>query len=304
MNVADTGMPTMPPLAERFAARGIDWIVPQWPVPSCVQAFVTTRNGGVSHGPRASLNLGDASGRGATPEETAAIAENRRRVAAFLPAAPHWLEQVHGADVRIVHARDASDEPRPHRVEQMDGGSVGSVHAPDADDALPPRADAAVTRDADVVLAVRVADCMPVLLCDRRGSVIAAAHAGWRGLAAGVLENAVAAMGCDATDVIAWLGPAIGPEAFEVGADVRDAFVRDDGHAAAAFVDRAPGKWLADLEALARRQLERVGVRSIHGGGMCTYSDAGRFFSFRRDRTSGRMAAFVWRDESRPARRG
>ena len=264
-------------LARRVAAAGYDWIVPRWPAAANVHAFATTRNGGVGRGAHASLDLGGASIASSTPAEASAIAENRRRVQAFLPAPPVWLSQVHGAGVVTI-------------------GPAPPAH--------PPRADAAVTRHASVVLAVRVADCMPVLLCDRRGSVIAAAHAGWRGLAAGVLENAVAAMGCDATDVIAWLGPAIGPEAFEVGADVRDAFVRDDGHAAAAFVDRAPGKWLADLEALARRQLERVGVRSIHGGGMCTYSDAGRFFSFRRDRTSGRMAAFVWRDESRPARRG
>ena len=300
MNVADTGMPTMQPLAVRFAARGIDWIVPQWPVPSCVQAFVTTRNGGVSHGPRASLNLGDASGRGATPEETAAIAENRRRVAAFLPAAPHWLEQVHGADVRIVHARDASDEPRPHRVEQMDGGSVGSVHAPDADDALPPRADAAVTRDADVVLAVRVADCMPVLLAAVDGSVVGVAHAGWRGLAAGVVERTVEAMDIAPSRLVAWLGPAIGKDAFEVGPDVFQAFTQDDEPARAAFAPLPSGKWLADLEALARIRLSRAGVTSVHGGGHCTVSDRARFYSYRRDRVTGRMGALIWRAGPRP----
>ena len=275
MKIADTGVPTMPPLAERFATRGVDWIVPRWPVPSSVQAFVTTRNGGVSHGPRASLDLGNASGRGATPEATAAIAENRRRVAAFLPAAPRWLEQVHGAYVRIVHASDA-------------------------DDALPPRADAAVTRDADVVLAVRVADCLPVLLAAVDGSVVGVAHAGWRGLAAGVVERTIEAMEIAPSRIVAWLGPAIGKDAFEVGRDVFEAFTRDDTSARAAFARLPSGKWLADLEALARIRLVRSGVSSVHGGGHCTVSDPARFYSYRRDRVTGRMGAFIWRAAPRP----
>lgn len=275
MNVADTGVSTMPPLAKRFADQGIDWIVPQWPVPSSVQAFVTTRNGGVSVGLRASLDLGNASGRGATPEETAAMAENRRRVAAFLPAAPHWLEQVHGADVRIVHGRDAMDAP-------------------------PPRADAAVTRDADVVLAVRVADCMPVLLAAVDGSVVGVAHAGWRGLVANVVERTVEAMDVAPSRLAAWLGPAIGKGAFEVGPDVYEAFTQDDEPARAAFAPLPSGKWLADLEALARIRLARAGVTSVHGGGPCTVSDRARFYSYRRDRVTGRMGAFIWRAAPRP----
>jgi len=255
-------------LAQRIAAAGYDWIAPQWPAPVQVHAFVTTRHGGASVGAQASLDLGGASIASSTPAEATAIVENRRRVQAFLPAPPVWLSQVHGADVAAIGATTPAE---------------------------PPRADAAVTRRADVVLAVRIADCMPVLFSDRHGSVVAAAHAGWRGLAAGVLESTLAAMDCPARDVIAWLGPAIGRTAFEVGADVRDAFVRQDTQAAAAFVDAMPGKWLADLEALARARLQAAGVHAIHGGGMCTHSDPQRFFSFRRDRSSGRMAAFVWR---------
>jgi hypothetical protein len=139
-----------------------------------------------------------------------------------------------------------------------------------------------------------------VLFADREGSVIGIAHAGWRGLAAGVLENTVAAMNCAPAQIVAWFGPAIGRSAFEVGTDVHDAFVQADRDAAAAFVDGRPGKWYADLEALARMRLARAGVTSAHGGGMCTVSDPERFFSFRRDRTAGRMAAFVWRAGQRP----
>jgi YfiH family protein len=186
-----------------------------------------------------------------------------------MPSHPVWLAQVHGADVVTI------DAP-PHS---------------------PPRADAAVTREANVVLAVRVADCMPVLLTDRVASVVAVAHAGWRGLAAGVLENTVAAMHGDPARIVAWLGPAIGPTAFEVGADVYAAFVEADAAARAAFTDKSPAKWLADLEALARMRLARAGVQTIDGGGLCTFSDPARFFSYRRDGTSGRMAAFLWRED-------
>jgi YfiH family protein len=260
------------PLAERFAAAGVDWIVPQWYAPANVHAFATTRNGGTSTDACASLDLGSASLARVRPDAAAAIVANRRRVQAFLPAPPVWLEQMHGARV----------------------ASIGAVPP-----ATPPRADAATTRVARVVLAVRVADCMPVLFAAGDGSVVAAAHAGWRGLAAGILENTLDAMGSDPAGIVAWLGPAIGPAAFEVGADVHDAFVHADSAADSAFVDASPGKWFADLEALARMRLARAGVRSVDGGGMCTLSDASRFFSFRRDATAGRMAAFVWRDDVR-----
>jgi YfiH family protein len=269
------GSTTPRALAARFDASGLDWIVPQWPAPAAVQAFVTTRNGGVSVGTSASLDLGGASIGSAAADEIEAIAENRRRVEALLPATPFWLQQVHGADVAVVDAHGAA--------------ARASARPP------LPHADAVVTRECNVVLAVRVADCLPVLLADRRGSVIGVAHAGWRGLAAGVLENAVAAMNCEPARIVAWFGPAIGQSAFEVGVDVRDAFVQVDIHAATAFAGVRPGKWHADLEALARMRLARAGVTSIHGGGMCTASDPARFFSFRRDRTPARMAAFVWR---------
>ncbi len=145
------------------------------------------------------------------------------------------------------------------------------------------------------MLAVRAADCLPVMLCARDGAAIGIAHAGWRGLAAGVLENTLAAMACAPSTIVAWFGPAIGAAAFEVGADVRDAFIAQDPGAGVAFAAGRPGKWFADLAQLARRRLEHAGVGSIFGGGMCTVSDSARFHSFRRDRTAGRMAAFVWR---------
>lgn len=258
-------------LAHRLADAGYDWIVPTWAAPSRVQAFVTTRNGGVGRGASASLDVGHASLDDTPADERGAVVENRRRVQAFLPSAPVWLSQVHGRDV----------------------AKIGANTSP-----TPSRADAAVTREANVVLAVRVADCMPVLLADRDASVVAAAHAGWRGLAAGVLENTLSAMECDPARIVAWLGPAIGRGAFEVGADVRDAFVDRDPGAHRAFVAKSPGKWLCDLEALARMRLAHAGVRSVAGGGLCTHSDRARFFSYRRDGATGRMAAFVWRADS------
>ncbi|MHB8496046.1 MAG: peptidoglycan editing factor PgeF [Casimicrobiaceae bacterium] len=268
-----------PTLAGQFAAAGIDWIVPRWPAPAKVHAFVTTRNGGVSEGSRASLDAGSHPLRG-EPADIAAIVENRRRIGAWLPSAPHWLEQVHGARVVTIEATRTSQPA----------------------DAV--RADAALTRRLATVLAIRAADCLPVFLSDREGAVIAAAHAGWRGLAAGVLENTVAAMATAPSQVVAWLGPAIGRTAFEVGDEVREAFTAVDPGATTAFERGAPGKWLADLEALARRRLTRAGVDEVHGGGMCTMSDPSRFFSYRRDRMSGRMAALIWIDAPAGRSRG
>jgi YfiH family protein len=264
-NDDDAHAPARPPLRARLAAAGLDWIAPDWGAPANVHAFVTTRNGGVSTGAHATLDLG---GTGNRAEHAAAIAENRRRVERFLPSPPRWLSQIHGHDV---------------------------VDADAASPALVPRADAAVTRQPDIVLAIRVADCMPVLFAHRDGVAIAAAHAGWRGLAGGVLERTLEAMRCEPGDVVAWLGPAIGRTAFEVGADVHDAFVRDDAGANLAFAPLRPGKWLADLDALARRRLSRAGVGSVVSSNLCTHGDPARFFSYRRDGASGRMAAFVWR---------
>lgn len=245
------------------------WIVPDWPVPPGVHGLFTTRHGGVSEGVYASLNLGDHVG-----DAAQAVAENRARLSAVLPGKPIWLQQVHG--VRVV-----------------DGAAV--------DGTSPPVADAAFTRQPGVVCVVMTADCLPVLFCDRAGTVVAAAHAGWRGLRAGILENTVAAMDCPGEQLLACLGPAIGPQAFEVGDEVRAAFVTESDAAAAAFrpvgaaddtVDQR--KWLADLALLARQRLERLGVDAVFGGNRCTYSDAGRYFSYRRDGVTGRMAALIW----------
>jgi hypothetical protein len=238
-----------------------DWIVPDWPAPAGVKALITTRAGGVSQGPYASFNLGLRTG-----DDPQAVAANRERLNALLPQPPRWLRQVHGAG--FVEA-DAL------------------AHAPEA--------DAAIARRPGTVCAVLVADCIPVLLADGTGAAVAIAHAGWRGLAAGVVENTVRGMACDPGGLIAYLGPGIGAGAFEVGNDVRDAFLARDAAAEAAFTPHAAGKWLADLFLLARQRLRRAGVGAIHGGELCTYSDARRFFSYRRSRTTGRMAALIWR---------
>lgn len=239
-----------------------DWIVPQWPAPPGVRALITTRHGGVSGGAYRSMNLGMR-----VNDDPGAVRRNRELLRGFLPGDPRWLAQVHGT--RTVQA-DAVNEPV--------------------------QADAAFTRSSGVVCAVMIADCLPVLLCDRDATLVAAAHAGWRGLSAGVIESAVTATGIDPARLLAYLGPAIGPRAFEVGDDVFDAFVSRDRAAAPAFKTKSNGKWLCDLFALARRRLEGLGVTSISGGGLCTYSDPARFFSHRRDRTSGRMAALIWRE--------
>ena len=252
----------------------LDWLVPDWTVDRRVRAFVTTRAGGASSGAYATLDLGG----GAAQGDPQAIAENRRRVGAHLPAPPRWLRQVHGNGVLHVDAPPAHD----------------ASHAFDAD-ALPV-ADAAVTRVPGVPLAVRIADCLPVFLAARDGSVIGVAHAGWRGVAGGVLERTVAAMPCGPADVAAWIGPGIGPDAFEVGDDVRDAFTQGDGGAATHFRPQRAGKWLADLPALARRRLVAAGVTDVRGGNWCTVRDPARFFSYRRDGATGRMAAVIFID--------
>jgi len=244
-----------------------DWLLPDWPAPAHVRAFTTTRAGGVSKSPYDSMNLAMHVG-----DDPSAVAENRRILRLDLPAEPIWLNQVHGCGV-----------------------------AERADEAEPPCADASVAREPGTVCAVMTADCLPVLLSDRAGSVVAAAHAGWRGLAAGVLEQTVSAMSVAPGDILAWLGPAIGPEAFEVGEEVREAFVSQHRLAAIAFrpalpgtLDEAPRKWLADIYALARIRLAAIGVEAVYGGGWCTYKDAGRFFSYRRDGATGRMASLIY----------
>jgi len=240
-----------------------DWIVPDWPAPASVKALITTRSGGVSKGPYASLNLGLRTG-----DDPQAVAANRDQLNSLLPQPPRWLRQVHGASV-------------------VEADSLAGL----------PEADAGIARRSGTVCAVLVADCIPVLLADRAGTTVAIAHAGWRGLAAGIIENTARRMAVDPRGLIAYLGPGIGPGAFEVGADVRDAFVARDAEAAAAFTPHTAGKWLADLFLLARQRLRRAGVPEIHGGALCTYSDARRFFSYRREPTTGRMAALIWLSE-------
>lgn len=241
--------------------RPLALIEPDWPAPPGIRAASSLRPGGVSGGAYASLNLGNHVGD--APEQ---VVQNRRKLAEALglPAEPVWLEQVHSN--RVVRA--------------------------DAPDSL--TADAAYTCAPGVVCAVMTADCLPVLLCSRDGEAVAAVHAGWKGLADGVIEAAVAAM--DSQALMAWLGPAIGPQAFEVGGEVREHFLRNGAEFAAGFQEVGGGQWLADIYQLARITLGRLGVAEVYGGGWCTYSHPDDFFSYRRDRVTGRMATLVWRE--------
>ncbi len=239
-----------------------DCILPDWPAPARVRALVTTRAGGVSVGPYASMNPADHVG-----DDPAAVARNRALLRELLPNEPHWLKQVHGTGVYRVGGRACP----------------------------PPQADACISTLPGEVCAVLTADCLPVLLCDETGSVVGAVHAGWRGLCQGVVERAVEAMGVPGERLLAYLGPAIGPRAFQVGDEVRAAFMAVDPAAAAAFVPGAvPGKWLADLYRLARQRLARLGVSRVFGGDACTFTDGERFFSYRRDGATGRMASLIW----------
>lgn len=239
-------------------------ITPNWDAPKSVRALTTTRQGGVSRAPYNTLNLGDHVG-----DDPAAVAENRRRLreAVPLPAEPRWLQQVHG-----IGCCDAAD------VQQ------GS------------EADALFTTREGVVCAVLTADCLPVLLCDEAGSRVAAVHAGWRGLLAGVIENSVRSLG-GGCDLLAWLGPAIGPDAFEVGPEVYHAFSQYRAEAERAFKPAAEGKWLADIYALARQRLAECGVKRIYGGDFCTFGDRDRFYSYRRDGQTGRFASLIWLEQ-------
>jgi purine-nucleoside/S-methyl-5'-thioadenosine phosphorylase / adenosine deaminase len=250
------------------------WLAPEWRIAG-VGALMTTRAGGVSSGPYASMNLGTAVG-----DDPANVVENRRRLAARILARPVFLRQVHGARVVRVDAIDADPE-RPVQ-----------------------EADAVVTTAPGVACTVQAADCLPVLLAAPEGRAVGAAHAGWRGLAAGVLEATVAAVSdagrCEPSQLSAWLGACIGPNAFEVGADVLLAFGVSSGSptdvvpAARRFRLKGGGKWLADLAGLARDRLDAAGLQQVEGGGWCTVGDAARFFSYRRDGTTGRMAAAIW----------
>lgn len=247
------------------------WLRPDWPLPKGVQALSTLRHGlGVSQPPFDAFNLGNMAG--PDGDAPANVAHNRAllQAQAGLPSAPCWLRQVHGT-------------------------TVARFDAPPVPGTAPPEADAAITRAPGVVLAILTADCLPVLFCREDGDLLGAAHAGWRGLAAGVLEATVAAMDTSPARLSAWLGPAAGPMAYEVGDEVRAAFIAHDPSSARAFVATRPGHWRVDLFALARQRLAAVGVPRVHGGDWCTISDAGRFFSHRRDGRSGRMTTLIWR---------
>jgi polyphenol oxidase len=239
--------------------------MPDWPAPAGVRAAFTVRTGGVSQPPFDSFNIGAHVG-----DEPRAVEENRRRLRdrLALPAEPAWLTQVHGA-----------------RVVDLDAGDSGGSLAP---------ADGVVTHATGRVCAIQVADCMPVLLAAADGSAVGAAHGGWRGLAGGVLEATVRALNTPPAKLRAWLGPAIGQAHFEVGEEVRAAFLLADTGASVAFAPNERGRWQCDLYVLARRRLVALGVTSVHGGSWCTYADRGRFFSKPRDGRCGRMAALIW----------
>lgn len=249
----------MPPIA---------WLEPDWPAPASVRAVATMRRGGVSSGPFASLNLADHVG-----DDPQCVRRNRERLCAALelPTEPLWLRQVHGCTLI--------------RAEQINGAS-------------PPEADAVIASTPDRVCAVLTADCLPVLLCDDTGTQVAAAHAGWRGLADGVLEQTVAAFAGAPERLFAWIGPAIGATAFEVGPEVRAAFLAVDAAASAAFRPSPnpthPDRWLADLAQIARQRLARLGITQVFGGEHCTATAPERFFSYRRDGRTGRQVSLIW----------
>jgi YfiH family protein len=235
-------------------------IVPDWPAPKNVKALQTTRRGGVSLPPYDSLNLGDHVG-----DQSLLVARNRQQFSAVFSSEPVWLKQVHGINV------------------------INAAHAE-----CVPTADASFSRQAEAVCVVMTADCLPILLCDQEGAVVAAAHAGWRGLCDGVIEATVASMKVPGEYLMAWLGPAISQAAFEVGDEVRAAFMAHDPQAKLAFSPTAEGKWLADIYWLACQRLQALGISQIYGGSLCTYRDQDRFFSYRRDGVTGRMASFIW----------
>ncbi|WP_145599083.1 purine nucleoside phosphorylase YfiH [Yersinia alsatica] len=237
-------------------------ILPDWPAPASVKACSTTRHGGISEFPYDSLNLGTHVG-----DIAATVITNRQRLVeqGQLPQMPVWLEQVHGT--RVLH---------------LDGSAISDVQA-----------DAVYSRVAGQVCAVMTADCLPVLFCSLAGDEVAAAHAGWRGLCAGVLEQTMAQFNAAPSSIIAWLGPAIGPQQFEVGEEVKQAFIDIDTQAAAAFIP-AGTQYLADIYLLARQRLQAAGIHAIYGGDHCTVSEKQQFFSYRRDGITGRMASLVW----------
>jgi polyphenol oxidase len=241
----------------------LEWLTPEWPVPPGVRAISSWRGGGLSVAPFESLNLG-----GHVGDRPEVVAENRRRlcVAARVPAEPVWLSQEHGAEVLDLDVR----------------GHAGRI------------ADASFTRGPRRVCAILTADCLPVLLASDSGGAVAAAHAGWRGLTAGVIEATVQALSVPPRSLLAWLGPGIGRAHFEVGPEVREALLSADPEAGHAFEPNARGRYFADLALLAQRRLESLGIERIYGGNACTYASPERYFSHRRDGRTGRQATLIW----------
>lgn len=242
--------------------KTLQWLHPDWPAPANVRAVCTTRLGGVSVGAYASLNLGTHVG-----DDPKNVAENRSRLrtSLALPADPLWMKQVHGTGV-------------------VDAATM----------AVDIEADGAYANRGHVVCAVLTADCLPIFICNRQGTEIGLLHAGWRGLAAGIVEAGLRRFRSPADELMAWFGPAIGALAYEVGDDVRDVFVAHDTRAAAAFTAGKPGKWYMDIYGLTRARLTACGVRSIHGGEYCTATQSDLFFSYRRDGVTGRTASLIW----------
>ena len=244
-----------------------DFIIPDWPAPANVHSLQTTRNGGVSTGPFASLNLGNH-----VQDDALHVAHNRQLLSQFVPSEPVWLNQVHGIDV-------------------IDAANADCV----------PNADASFTTRHNTVCVTMTADCLPILLCDTAGTVVASIHAGWRSLCDGVIEATVAKIlstpNLKAGHLMAWLGPAIGPSAFEVGSEVRAQFMAKDAQAEFAFQPKGNEKWLGNIYSIATQRLNNLGVSQIYGGQQeqfCTFTDSARFFSFRRDNVTGRMATLIW----------
>jgi len=265
------------------------WLVPDWPAPANIHAATTLRTGGVSQAPYTSLN--PAAHVGDDPDR---VRQNRRIIREMLdlPAEPVWLDQIHSN--RAVKAANPSYPLQKLVLSLSYGGGRGDLQ----------QADASYTDEAGVVCAVLTADCLPLLVCSTDGTQIAAIHAGWRGLLAGVISNTVAAMLLTypfskeevRRDLLVWLGPAIGPDCFEVGAEVRDAFLEKSAEFSYAFKEQSNGKWLADIYRLARVELAVLGVANIYGGTHCTVTDHERFYSYRRDAQTGRMATLIWRE--------
>lgn len=246
------------------------WLKPMWPAPENVRSLITTREGGFSAAPFDGFNLATHVG-----DDPRSVAKNRALLSLRTGAEPVWLNQVHGTNVvDLDTCLSATDVPV---------------------------ADAAISRSPGKACAVLTADCLPVLLCDRGGTVVAAVHAGWRGLVAGVIEATIERMQISPRDLLVWLGPAIGPQAFEVGDEVRELFLASDAASKEAFIlNGRPGKWMADLFMLARQRLQREGVGFIGGDGACTFTDIRQFYSYRRQATTGRFASLIWLQAQAP----